>query len=190
MKQSSSGAPPTGRGARENDQMTTEVRSRPASEARQGSGTMKALVQEGSGSADVLHIRDVPRPALLDDRVLIRVRAASVNALDWHSVHGGKLMQVAAKVMRQKEQPIRGVDFAGTIEAVGTAVTRFRVGDDVFGTTAAAFAEFARARADSIAAKPANLSFEEAACIGVAGGTAYQSLRRFAAVKRARSGRT
>ena len=166
--------------------MTTDVRDRPIAGTREVSGganTMRALVQEGHGSADVLHIRQVPRPELLDDRVLVRVRAASVNALDWHSVHGGMLMELAAKVMRQKDQPIRGVDFAGTIEAVGKDVTRFRVGDDVFGSSAATFAEFARARADRIAALPASLTFEEAACFGVAGGTAVQSLRRFAGVK-------
>ena len=144
---------------------------------------MKALVQEGDGSADVLHIRDVPRPELLPDRVLVRVRAASVNALDWHSVHGGALLTLAGKVMRQKEQPIRGVDFAGTIEAVGKDVTQWRVGDAVFGSSAATFAELARARADRIAAKPAAMTFEEAASIGVAAGTAYWGLTEVAGLK-------
>src|SRR5688500_19062247 len=95
--------------------------------------TMKAVVQEGSGSADVLHVRDIPRPELIEGRVLVRMRAASVNALDWHSAHGGLLMKIAAKVMRSKNQPVRGVDLAGTVEAVGTNVTRFKPGDEVFG---------------------------------------------------------
>lgn len=163
--------------------MTAQLGARPLTEVQANTATMKALVQEGEGSADVLHIRSVPRPVLLDDRVLIRVRAASVNALDWHSVHGGRLLTIAGKVMRQQDQPIRGVDFAGTIEAVGNDVTRFSVGDEVFGSSAATFAEYARARADRIAAKPANMTFEEAACFGVAGGTAYQGLLEVAGLK-------
>ncbi len=163
--------------------MSAGVRARPMADVRAETATMRALVQEGEGSADVLHIRSVPRPVLLDDRVLIRVRAASVNALDWHSVHGGRLLTIAGKVMRQKEEPIRGVDVAGTIEAVGKDVTRFRVGDEVFGSSIATFAEYARARVDRIAEKPASLTFEEAASIGVAGYTALQGLRDIAQVK-------
>ncbi len=163
--------------------MTAELRTRPMTDVQAETATMKALVQEGEGSADVLHIRNVPRPVLLDDRVLIRVRAASVNALDWHSVHGGKLLTLAGKVMRQKEEPIRGVDFAGTIEAVGKAVTRFRAGDEVFGSSAATFAEYARARESRIVAKPANMTFEDAATMGVAGCTAYMGLTEIAGLK-------
>lgn len=163
--------------------MTTDVQARTAPATQVGAATMKALVQEGDGSADVLHIRTVPRPELLDDRVLIRVRAASVNALDWHSVHGGRLLSLAGKVMREKEQPIRGVDVAGTIEAVGKDVTRFAVGDEVFGSSMATFAEYARARQDRVAIKPATMSFEEGASMGVAGYTALQGLRDIAQVK-------
>ena len=161
--------------------MTAELRARTMSAAQ--AATMKAVVQEGDGSADVLHIRNVPRPVLLDDRVLIRVRAASVNALDWHSVHGIRLLTIAGKVMRQKDQPIRGVDVAGTIEAVGKDVTGFRAGDEVFGSAIATFAEYARARQDRIAIKPATMSFEEGASMGVAGYTALQGLRDIAQVK-------
>ena len=163
--------------------MTAEVHARTMPAAQAETVTMKALVQEGDGSADVLHIRSVPRPVLLDSRVLIRVRAASVNALDWHSVHGGTLLSIAGKVMRQKEQPIRGVDVAGTIEAVGKDVTQFQVGDEVFGSSMATFAEYARARVDRIAIKPATMSFEEGASMGVAGYTALQGLRDIAEVK-------
>lgn len=163
--------------------MAADVHARALSEVHAQPDTMKALVQEGYGSADVLRIKDVPRPVLLDDRVLIRVRAASVNALDWHTVHGGAVMRVAGTVMRQKQEPVRGVDVAGTIEAVGKVVTRFRVGDEVFGSSIATFAEYARAREDRIAAKPANLTFEEAASVGVAGYTALQGLRDIAEVK-------
>lgn len=146
-------------------------------------GTMKALVQEGSGSADALHVRDIPRPELTPDRVLIRVRAASVNALDWHSVHGGRLITIASKIMRTREQPVRGVDVAGLVEAVGANVTQLRPGDEVFGNAPASFAEYASGRSDQLAHKPANVSFEQAAAVGVAGRTALQGLRDVAGVK-------
>jgi NADPH:quinone reductase-like Zn-dependent oxidoreductase len=145
--------------------------------------TMKAVVQEGSGSADVLHVRDIPRPELMEGRVLVRMRAASVNALDWHSAHGGLLMEIAAKVMRSKEQPVRGVDLAGTVEAVGPSVTRFKPGDDVFGGAPASFAEYVRAREDALLLKPSGLSFEQAATVNVAGRTALQGLRDHAQIK-------
>ena len=145
--------------------------------------TMKALVQEGRGSADVLHVRDIPRPELMEGRVLVRMRAASVNALDWHSAHGGLLVELAAKVMRQKDQPVRGVDLAGVVEAVGPGVTSFKPGDEVFGGAPASFAEYVRAREDALLLKPDDLSFEQAASVGVAGRTALQGLRDHAQVK-------
>jgi len=146
-------------------------------------GSMRALVQEGRGSADVLHIREVPKPELIEGRVLVRMRAASVNALDWHSAHGGLLLEVVSRIMRQKPQPIRGVDLAGTVEAVGPGITRFKPGDEVFGGAPAAFAEYVRAREDGLLVKPQSLSFEQAATIGVAGRTALQGLRDHAQVK-------
>ncbi len=144
---------------------------------------MKALVQEGRGSADVLHLRDVPVPELTEGRVLVRMRAASVNALDWHSTHGGLLLEIAAKIMRSTDQPVRGVDFSGVIEAVGPGVTKFKPGDEVFGGSVATFAERIRARADRIVLKPSAMSFEEAATLNVAGHTALQALRDHAQVK-------
>jgi NADPH:quinone reductase-like Zn-dependent oxidoreductase len=145
--------------------------------------TMKAVVQEGYGSADVLHLRDIPRPELTEGRVLVRMRAASVNALDWHTTHGGLLLEIIAKVMRQQDEPVRGVDFAGTVEAVGPGVTRFKPGDEVFGGAPAAFAEYVRAREDRLLLKPRTLPFEQAATLGVAGRTALQGLRDHAQVK-------
>src|SRR5438093_13003144 len=144
---------------------------------------MKAIVQHGSGSADVLQLREIDKPVVTDGSVLVRVRAASVNALDWHSVHGGKLVQAVSDLMRQPEQPVRGVDVAGHVEAVGAGVTRFAPGDEVFGGAPAAFAEYARAREDGLVLKPRNLSFEQAAAVGVAGRTALQGLRDKAQVK-------
>ena len=145
--------------------------------------TMKALVQEGRGSADVLHLRDVPRPQLREGRVIVRMRAASVNALDWHSTHGGLLMDLTAKVMRSKDAPVRGVDLAGVVEEVGPGVTAFKPGDEVFGSAPASFAEFVSAREDRLLLKPRDLSFEQASTVNVAGRTALQALRDHAQVK-------
>lgn len=145
--------------------------------------TMKALVQEGRGSADVLHLRDVPVPELTEGRVLVRMRAASVNALDWHTTHGGLILEIAAKVMRSKDEPVRGVDIAGTVVAAGPGVTRFKPGDEVFGGSIATFAEYARAREDRLVLKPKDLPFEQAATLNVAGHTALQALRDHAQVQ-------
>jgi NADPH:quinone reductase-like Zn-dependent oxidoreductase len=154
-----------------------------ADRAADRADTMKALVQEGSGSADVLHVRDIPRPQLTEGRVLVRMHAASVNALDWHSTHGGLLLEIIAKIMRQKDEPVRGVDLAGTVEAVGPGVTRFKPGDEVFGSAPAAFAQYVRAREDRLLLKPPDLPFEQAATLNVAGHTALQGLRDHAQVK-------
>lgn len=145
--------------------------------------TMKALVQEGRGSADVLHLRDVPLPQLTDGRVLVRMRAASVNALDWHTTHGGLILDAMSKLTRSPQQPVRGVDLAGVVEAVGPGVTRFRPGDEVFGSAPASLAEYVRAREDRLLHKPADLSFEAAATLNVAGHTALQAVRDHAKVQ-------
>jgi NADPH:quinone reductase-like Zn-dependent oxidoreductase len=154
-----------------------------ANKAEDRGNTMKALVQQGYGSADVLHLRDIPRPALVEGRVLVRMHAASVNALDWHSTHGGLLLEIVAKVMRQKDEPVRGVELAGTVEAVGPNVTRFKPGDEVLGGAPASFAEYVSAREDRLLLKPRDLPFEQAATLGVAGRTALQGLRDHAQVK-------
>jgi len=151
--------------------------------AVRGGETMRAIVQEGYGSADALRLREIERPVLTEGRVLIRVRAASVNALDWHTVHGMFVVRAISTVMRQKDEPVRGVDLAGVVEAVGPNVTRFAVGDEVFGSAPAAFAEYALGREERLAPKPRNASFEQAACVGVAGRTALQGLRDHAQVK-------
>jgi len=145
--------------------------------------TMKALVQEGYGSADVLRLQEMVRPVLAEGRVLVRVRAASVNALDWHTVHGMLVVRAISTLMRQTDEPVRGVDLAGIVEGVGPNVTRFVPGDEVFGSAPGAFAEYALAREERLALKPRNASFEQAAAVGVAGRTALQGLRDVAAVK-------
>lgn len=144
---------------------------------------MKAIVQEGYGSADVLQLREIDKPLVTDDRVLVRVRAASVNALDWHTVHGARLVRMIAFLLRQPTIPVRGVDLAGHVEAVGKNVTRLRPGDEVFGTAQGTFAEYATAREDRLVPKPRQLSFAQAAAVGVAGVTALQGLRDKGQVK-------
>jgi len=154
-----------------------------ADKAEDRGRTMKAVVQEGYGSADVLHVRDIPRPELIEGHVLVRMRAASVNALDWHSTHGGLLLEIVGKIMRMKDEPVRGVDLAGTVEAIGPSVTRFSPGDEVFGGAPASFAEYVRAREDRLLLKPRDLPFEQAAAVNVAGRTALQGLRDHAQIK-------
>jgi len=138
--------------------------------------TMKAIVRDTYGSADVLKLREVEKPELTDDGVLVRVHAASVNRGDWYTVAGMYVARPATGLRRPKSRLI-GTDFAGTVEAVGRDVTEFRPGDEVFGGRAGALAEYVCARARSIALKPARLTFEEAAAVPVAALTALQGLR-------------
>jgi len=144
---------------------------------------MKAIVQDGNGSADVLRLREIDRPAVPDDRVLVRVRAASVNALDWHTVHGGRLIRMIGALMRQPFNPVRGVDVAGQVEAVGKNVERLLPGDEVFGVARGTFAEYALASESGLVPKPRELTFAQAAAMGVAGMTALQGLRDRGQVK-------
>ena len=136
--------------------------------------TMKAVVQD---SADVLRLQEIQRPAVAGDDVLVRVHAASVNALDWHSIHGGRMVRLIGSMLRQPFNPVRGVDMAGTVEAVGENVTLFRPGDEVFGTGRGTFAEYAPSREQRLVAKPSQLTFAQASTMGVAAVTALQGLR-------------
>lgn len=143
---------------------------------------MKAIVQEGYGSVDVLKLREIPLPTVADDGVLVRVHAASVNALDAHLVH----MPLVARVFFGLPGPkvaVRGVDIAGTVESVGRNVTRFKPGDAVFGVAPGAFAEYASAKESGLAAKSPRLTFQQAAALPVAGVTALQGLRDKAGVR-------
>ena len=143
---------------------------------------MKAIVRETYGSPDVLHCEDVPLPTLRDDDVLVRVRAASANAADWHLLRGTPFPFRVVAGLRTPRFKILGNDIAGCVEAVGRNVTQFRPGDEVFGELSrcgfGAYAEFAAAPEKALALKPANLSFEEAAAIPTAGCTALQGLRK------------
>jgi len=145
--------------------------------------TMKAIIQDGYGSADVLRLQEIDKPVVADDGVLVRVRAASVNALDWHTVHGGRAVRMIGTLMRQSFDPVRGADLAGEVEAVGKDVTGLRPGDEVFGTGRGTFAEYAIASEKSLAPKPRQLTFAEASAMGVAAITALQGLRDRGRVK-------
>src|SRR5438552_2701847 len=139
--------------------------------------TMTALVRERYGSPDVLELGEVDKPDLVDDGVLVRVRATSVNRADWYTLMGKPY--IARPMMgglRKPKNKLLGADFAGTVEAVGRDVTGFRAGDEVFGGRTGAFAEYVCVRM-GVAPKPANLTFEEAAAVPVAGLTALQGLR-------------
>jgi NADPH:quinone reductase-like Zn-dependent oxidoreductase len=141
-----------------------------------GLPTMKALVRETYGSPDVLKVLEVPRPEMTDVDVLVRVAAVSVNRVDWYLVSGTPLVgRLQLGLSKPKNLQI-GMDFAGTVEAVGGQVTDFQPGDEVFGVRGGAFAEFVSVNA-GIALKPAHLSFEEAAAVPLAGITALQGLR-------------
>ena len=142
------------------------------------SNPMKAIVYCDYGLAN-LKLAEVEKPTLADDQVLVRVRAASVNPYDWHFVEGTPYVMRAMGVGLRKPKDTRlGVDFAGTVEAVGKNVTQFKPGDEVFGGRGGAFAQYICPRATrAVALKPANVSFEEAASVNIAGITALQALR-------------
>uniref|UniRef100_A0AAU3I879 NAD(P)-dependent alcohol dehydrogenase n=1 Tax=Streptomyces sp. NBC_01393 TaxID=2903851 RepID=A0AAU3I879_9ACTN len=144
---------------------------------------MKAITQDRYGSPDVLELREVDTPAVGDEEVLVRVHAASVNARDWHLMRGDPYLARLGLGVRGPKTKIRGTDFAGRVEAVGRAVKRFRPGDEVFGETEGAFAEFVCASDDVVEPKPAALSFEQAAALPLAGNTALMGLRDLAQVQ-------
>lgn len=139
---------------------------------------MQAIVQDTYGAADVLELRDVHRPAVGDDDVLVRVHAAGVDPGVWHLMTGRPyLVRIMGYGLRAPRVGVPGTDMAGRVEAVGANVTLFRPGDAVFGAGVGAFAEFACAREKGLAPKPDSLSFEQAAAVPVSGWTALQGLR-------------
>lgn len=147
--------------------------------ASAGSGpSMKAIVYRCYGAVDVVKLEDIPKSPPPDDRVTIRVHSAAVNPLDWHYVHGRPYIMRPTTGFGAPDDILLGTDFSGTVEAVGRNVTRFKVGDDVFGGADGAFAEYVNVRENgSIALKPANVTFEQAAAVPVAAVTALQALR-------------
>jgi NADPH:quinone reductase-like Zn-dependent oxidoreductase len=142
--------------------------------------TMKAIVQDAYGAEDVLEYRDIDRPAPKDAEVLVRVRAAGLDRGVWHVMTGlPYLIRVVVPTMGlgRPKVPVRGMDLAGQVEAVGSRVTRFRPGAAVFGWTDGSYAEYASVPEDQLVPMPANLDFEQAAAVPISGLAALQGLR-------------
>ncbi|HEX2791755.1 MAG TPA: NAD(P)-dependent alcohol dehydrogenase [Steroidobacteraceae bacterium] len=140
--------------------------------------SMKAITYRCYGSPDVLKLEDIEKPTPADNQVLVRVHAAALNPLDWHFMRGTPYLVRLDTGMGTPKDPRIGVDFAGTIEAVGKNVTRFKPGDEVFGARDGAFAEYVAVREDrALALKPSKVTFEQAAAVPVAALTALQALR-------------
>ena len=138
--------------------------------------TMSAVVQDGYGDADVLRCAQVERPTAGDGEVLVRVHAAGVTRGVWHVMTGTPYAVRLALGLRRPRQPVVGLELAGTVVATGAGVTRFAPGDEVFGTGTGAFAEYALAREERLANKPAALTWAEAAVVPDSGVTALQAL--------------
>jgi NADPH:quinone reductase-like Zn-dependent oxidoreductase len=139
---------------------------------------MKAIVYRCYGSPDVLKLEDIAKPTVEADRVLVRVHAASVNPLDWHYIRGDPYVMRLGVGLGTPDDIRLGVDFAGTVEAVGKDVKRVKPGDEVFGGRDGAFGQYVSVREQgALALKPANLTFEQAAAVPVAAVTALQALR-------------
>lgn len=139
---------------------------------------MKAIVQDTYGSTEALELREIDKPAIGDDEVLVRVRAAGLDRGVWHMMTGQPyLMRVMGCGFRGPKVRVPGMDVAGRVEALGKDVTRFREGDQVFGVAAGSFAEYACAQEERLALVPANLDAERAAAIPVSACTALHGLR-------------
>ena len=171
--------------------MTSQQHHTGQSDRRRKSGdnaaqTMRAIVQDQYGAADVLRLQEIDRPEVGDDDVLVRVHAAGVHIGDWHVMTGlPYLMRVMGFGFRAPKARVRGMDVAGIVEAVGKNVTRFQAGDEVFGTCDGAFAEYAIHARGHARAKPANLTFEQAAAVPT---SAVAACRRFATPAGSQSG--
>jgi len=147
--------------------------------------TMKAIVGRCYGSPDILEFADIAKPVPADNEVLVKVHAASVNPLDWHFMRGTPYIIRLFSGLGAPDDPSVGVDFSGTVEAVGKDVTRYKVGDEVFGGGDGAFAQYLLKQEDShsFVAKPDNVSHDQAAAVPIAGLTALQAVRDFGRLK-------
>jgi len=138
---------------------------------------MRAIVQDTYGDADVWRAAQIAQPEIAEREVLVKVHAAGLDRGTWHLMTGLPYLGRLAFGFRRPKKPVPGLDLAGTVVSIGSSVTRFEVGDPVFGIGRGSFAEYAAAREDKLARKPANLTFEQAAVVPVSGLTAIQSLR-------------
>lgn len=146
-------------------------------------GTMQAVVQDGYGSADILRLTQIARPEIGDREVLVQVHAAGLDRGTWHLMAGKPYLLRLAFGIRSPRQPVPGRDVAGTVVAVGSAVTKFAVGDEVYGVAPGSFAEYAVAREDKLARKPVNLTFTQAAVVPISALTAQQALNKAGGVE-------
>jgi NADPH:quinone reductase-like Zn-dependent oxidoreductase len=144
---------------------------------------MKAIARDAYGSPELLELREIEKPAVGAEGVLVRVRASSVNAYDWHLLRGVPYLVRLMEGLSTPKAKVLGGDVAGIVEAVGEDVTEFRPGDEVFGSRYGAFADYVHGRERNFAPKPAGLTFEEAAAIPLAGITALQALRDRGAIQ-------
>lgn len=138
---------------------------------------MKAIVHDRYGGADVMKLREIDRPKIGDDDVLVRVAAAGMDRGVWHLMAGMPYVIRLGFGLRAPKNPVLGMDVAGRVEAIGKNVTEFQAGDEVFGICSGSFAEYACVSRKKLARKPANLTFEQAAAVPISGGTALQGLR-------------
>src|SRR5688572_28638173 len=139
--------------------------------------TMQAIVQDAYGTTEVFRYERTARPEIADHEVLLRVHAAGLDRGTWHMMAGKPyLLRVIGFGFRRPKNPVPGIDVAGTVVAVGSDVSRFSVGDEVYGMSRGSFAEHAAAREDKLAHKPANLTFEHAAVVPISAGTALQAV--------------
>lgn len=139
--------------------------------------TMQAIVYCDYGSPEVLKLANLAKPVPKDDQLLIKVRAASANPYDWHFIRGTPYLMRLGVGLRKPRSIQVGVDFAGTVEAVGKNVTEFKPGDEVYGGKSGAFAEYLCVNEKSVVRKPDNITFEQAGAVHIAGSTALQALR-------------
>ena len=138
---------------------------------------MRAVVRREYGETEVLRVEQIDRPELTEGRVLVRVKAAGVNMAEWHLMAGKPTLVRLAMGLTKPKNPQLGEDVAGVVEAVGPGVTRFAVGDEVFGSSGGSWAEFARSKQEYLQPLPKGVTFEQAAAVPMAGYTAVQALR-------------
>lgn len=149
------------------------------------SSVMRAIVQDAYGSAEVFRLAQVARPHIAANEILVQVRAAGLDRGTWHLMAGRPyLLRILGFGVRAPKNRVPGLDVAGTVAAVGSAVTRFTTGDEVFGISRGAFAEYAAVREDKLSKKPAGLPFEQAAVVPISAGTALQALTDAGRVRR------
>jgi NADPH:quinone reductase-like Zn-dependent oxidoreductase len=157
--------------------MSTAAEHQAPDRSLEDAGAMSAIVQDTYGDAGVLRHERIARPEVADNEILVRVHAAGLDRGTWHLMTGKPyLMRIAGLGFRGPKVRVPGRDLAGTVEAVGSAVTRFAVGDEVYGVGRGSFAEYAVAVEDKLARKPVSLSFERAAVVPISAGTALQAL--------------